>query len=158
MSTGLKGLLKVVPYTDDPKRFLDLKCIFVEKEKQLLKFAVESVRFHKNTVLLKLESIDDIDKALEYKGCYLKIDRKDLKELPEDTYYIADLINLDVYTDDNKLLGKLADIYNTGSSDIYVVKTNLGKQILLPAIADVVKSIDIKTKKIIVHLLEGLET
>ena len=66
------------------------------------------------------------------------------------------MIGLDVFTDDNEYLGKLEDIYNTGSNDIYVVKNELGKQILLPAIEDVIKSIDMDNKKVIVHLIPGL--
>lgn len=66
------------------------------------------------------------------------------------------MIGIDVYTDENILLGKLEDIFNTGSNDIYVVKDELGKQILLPAISDVIKQIDIKNKKMIVHIIKGL--
>ena len=78
------------------------------------------------------------------------------KKLPENTYYIADLINLDVYTDENNFLGKVKDIYNTGANDIYSIETPEGKEILLPAIKDVIKQIDIENKKIIVHILKGL--
>ena len=97
-----------------------------------------------------------MNQAETFKGCYLKIERKYAKKLPEDTYFIADLIGLNVYTDEGKLLGRLEDIYNSGSSDIYVVKNELGKQILLPAIKDVIKQIDLNDEKIVVHLLKGL--
>jgi len=76
--------------------------------------------------------------------------------LPEGTYFIADLIGLNVFTEDGKLLGYLEDIYNAGSSDIYVVKTELGKQVLLPSIKEVIKQVDLENEKIIVHLLKGL--
>ena len=69
---------------------------------------------------------------------------------------LGDLIGLDVYSDESKLLGKLDDVFNSGSCDIYVVKDELGKQILLPAISDVVKDINLEEKKIIVHILNGL--
>ena len=78
------------------------------------------------------------------------------KKLPEGTYFIADLIGLNVFTEDGKLLGYLEDIYNAGSSDIYVVKTELGKQVLLPSIKEVIKQVDLENEKIIVHLLKGL--
>ena len=107
-------------------------------------------------VLLKLKGIDDINQAKEFKGCYLKINRKDAKELPKGTYFIADLIGLNVYTDDGKILGKIDDIFNYGSNDIYVVKDELGKQILLPAIKEVIIQIDLENEKMIVHLLKGL--
>ena len=107
-------------------------------------------------VILKLKGIETPEQAETLRNCYIKMDRKNAKKLPEGTYYIADLIGLDVYSDDGKLLGKLDDIFNTGSNDIYVVKDELGKQILLPAISDVVKDINLEEKKIIVHILNGL--
>ena len=94
--------------------------------------------------------------AEKYKGCYLKIHRKDARELPEGVYFIADIIGSKVITDDGKILGKVDDIYNTGSNDIYVVKDELGKQILLPGIKDVLLDIDVENQKVTVHLLKGL--
>ena len=71
-------------------------------------------------------------------------------------YFIADLIGLEVYTKQNELLGKLDDVFSTGSNDVYVVKDQNGKQILLPAIKEVIKQIDLKNKKITVELINGL--
>ena len=84
------------------------------------------------------------------------VDRETEEPLEPGRYYIVDMIGLDVFTDDNEYLGKLEDIYNTGSNDIYVVKNELGKQVLLPAIEDVIKNIDMDNKKVIVHLIPGL--
>ena len=153
---GIKGQVKVVPFTDDINRFDELKQIYIQKNNSLEPFEIEEVKYHKNMVLLKLKGIDTMEQAERLRNYYIKIDRKDAKKLPEGTYFIADLIGLEVYTEENKLLGILEDIYNTGSSDIYVVKDELGKQILLPAIKDVVKTIDLENKKIIVHIIEGL--
>lgn len=153
---GIKGFLKVVPYTDDITRFDSLKKIYVEKNKSLKEMEIEEVKYHKNLVLLKLKGIDDINQTLEYKNCLIKIDRKDAVELPEDTYFIVDLIDMEVYTDENKLLGRIVDVFPTGSNDVYVVKDDLGKQTLLPAIGDVIKNVDVANKKMIVHLISGL--
>lgn len=153
---GIKGFLKVVPYTDDITRFEDLKSIYVETKNSLKTFIIEEVKYSKNLVLLKLKGIDDINTAEIYKNCYLKIDRKDAVELPEDSYFIIDLIGITVYTDNNKELGNIVDVYSTGANDIYVVKNELGKQVLIPAIGEVIKNVDIKNKKMIVHLIEGL--
>ena len=101
-------------------------------------------------IILKLKGIDTPEQAESLRNCYIKINRKDARKLPEGTYFIVDLIGLDVYTDEEKLLGTL------GSSDIYVVRTSEGKQILLPAIKDVIKKVDIENKKVIVHIIEGL--
>ena len=153
---GIKGQVKVVPFTDDINRFDELKEIFVEKKNELKLFQIEQVSYSKNMVILKLKGIENPEEAEKLRNCYLKIDRKNAKKLPEGTYFIADLIGLEVYTDENILLGKLEDIYNTGSSDIYVIKNDVGKQILLPAIKEVLKQVDLENKKIIVHIIEGL--
>ena len=155
-SYGIKGFLKVVPYTDDITRYSNLKEIYIEKNKKLEKMEIEEVKYHKNLVLLKLKGIDDINETLKYKNCYIKIDRKDAVVLPENSYFIVDLINIEVYTEEDKYLGKIIDIFPTGSNDVYVVKDELGKQILLPAIREVIKKVDIENKKMIVHLLEGM--
>lgn len=149
-------MLKVNPFTDEITRFEELKSVFIEHKKELLEFEIEDVKYQKNQVLLKLKGIDSIEEAEKYKNDYLKIDRKDAKELPKDTYFIADLIGLDVYTDSNEYLGKVDDIFPTGSNDVYVVKNDKGKQILLPGISDVIKQIDIENGKIIVTLIKGL--
>lgn len=153
---GIKGQVKIVPFTDDITRYDELKEIYVEKKNELKLFQIEQVNYKKNMVILKLKGIETVEEAEKLRNCYLKIDRKDAKKLPKDTYFIVDLLGLDVYTDEGKLLGKVDDIYNAGSSDIYVVKDELGKQILLPAIKDVLKEVDLENQKIIVHLIKGL--
>ena len=153
---GIKGIVKVNAYTDDPLEFANLKTILIEKNKKLLEFEIEEAKLHKNQVLLKIKGIDDINEAEKYRGCFIKIPREKAKKLPKDTYFIADLIGLQVYTDSGELLGKVDDIYNSVSEDIYVVKDELGKQILLPGIKDVIKQIDVDNEKIIVHLIDGL--
>ena len=153
---GIKGQLKIVPFTDDITRYYELKEIYVEKKNELKLFQIEQVNYKKNMVILKLKGIETVEEAEKLRNCYLKIDRKDAKKLPKDTYFIVDLLGLDVYTDEGKLLGKVDDIYNAGSSDIYVIKDELGKQILLPAIKDVLKEVDLENQKIIVHLIKGL--
>ena len=94
--------------------------------------------------------------AEKLKGCYIKIHRKDARKLPKDTYFIADLIGVSVYDEDGNLLGKVDDIYNNKVHDIYVIKDDLGKQILLPSTKEVIKEVDIDNDKIIVHLIDGL--
>ena len=153
---GIKGFLKIVPYTDNIKRFENLKTIYIQEKNKLQEFIIEEVKYSKNIVLLKLKGIDDVNTAEKYKNCYIKIDRKDAVKLPEDTYFIIDLIGIDVITDKNELLGQIVDVFPTGSNDVYVVKNDIGKQILLPAIAEVIKNVDINNKKMVVHMLEGL--
>lgn len=153
---GVKGMLKVKPFTDDAKRFEELKKVYICKKEKLEEVEIEEVKYHKDMVLLKVKGIDDMNEAEKVKGLYLKIDRKNAKKLPKDTYFIADLLGLEVYSDTGELLGKVDDIFRTGANDVYVIKNENGKQLLLPGIPDVIKEIDLEKEKIIVHLLKGL--
>lgn len=155
-TSGLKGEIKIKPFTDDIKKFNNLKTIYVSIEKELKEFEIEHVRFSKNMVFLKLKGIDTIEEAENYRNLYLKIKRDKDEKLEEGVYYVVDLIGCTVYTDDNQMLGKVDDVFSTGSNDVYVVKDELGKQVLLPAIKDVIKNVDIANKTITVHLMEGL--
>ena len=153
---GIKGMLKIKPFTDDIKRFDNLEKVYVETNKTKKQYEIEQVKYHKDMVLIKFKGIDKVEDAELLRNSYLKVNRKDEPELEEGTYYIVDLIGLDVYSDEGNLLGKLDDIFNNGSCDIYVVKDEFGKQLLLPAISDVIKEINLDEKKIVVHILKGL--
>ena len=155
-TSGLKGEIKIKPFTDDITKFNSFKTIYISVKKELKEFEIEHVRFSKNMVFLKLKGIDTIEEAENYRNLYLKIKRDKDEKLEEDTYYIVDILGCKVYTDEQKELGEVVDVFSTGSNDVYVVKDELGKQVLLPAIKDVIKNVDIENKLIIVHLLEGL--
>lgn len=153
---GIKGFVKIYPYVDDITRFDDLKNVYIKSKKSNQKMEIEEVKYQKNMVLVKFKGIETIEEAEKLRNSYIEIDRKDAIKLEEGQYFIADLLGLDVFTDTGEKLGILEDIFNAGSSDIYVVKNELGKQFLLPYIDDVVKDIDLKNEKIVVHLIEGL--
>ena len=155
-TSGLKGVVKVNPFTDDMSRFEELKKVFIEKNKELTEYEIEEVRYHKNQVLLKFKNIDSIEKAEKFRNCYIKISRKDAKKLPEDTYFIVDLIDINVYLENNEYVGKIIDVFSTGSNDVYVIKREENSDLLIPAIKDVVKKVDIKNKKMIINLIKGL--
>ena len=153
---GIKGEIKVSPFTNDINRFDELEKVYIKTKTGEKQYKIENVKYHKNMVLLKLKGIDKIEDAEMLRNAYLEIDREDAIPLEKDTYSIADLLGLEVYTEDGKILGKVDDIYNTGSNDIYVVKDEMGKQVLLPGIKDVIKNVDLENSKIIVHLIPGL--
>jgi len=156
-TNGLKGFLKVKPLTDDITKFERLEFVYIQEGKELIKKQIEKVRYVKNMVLLKLEGVDDINEAEKYKNFYLKIDKNEaIKDLPENSYLLVDILECEVFTEEGEHLGKMVDVLQTGSNDVYVVKNDLGKEILLPAIKDVVKNIDIQNKKIMVKLMDGL--
>ena len=155
-TSGLKGVLKIKPFTDDIKKFSNLKTIYIKTKNGLKEFKIEQVRYVKNMVMLKLAGIDTVEEAEKYRNLYIKILRDQEEELEEGSYYVVDILGCKVNTDTNQELGKVVDVFQTGSNDVYVVKDEQGKQILLPAIKQVIKNVDVKNKIIIVHLLEGL--
>ncbi len=153
---GIKGFVKVNPFVDDISRYNDLKKVILKKGKSAEEYEVEEVKYHKDMVLVKFKGINTVEEAEKLRNSYLEVDRQNSIPLQEGTYFIADLLGLDVITEEGKMLGKLDDIFNTGSNDIYSVKTEDGKQLLLPAISDVIKEINLLENKIVIHLLEGL--
>lgn len=155
-TNGVRGFVKVKPFTDDIKRFSKLKTVFLTINKELVEYEIEEVKYLNSMVLLKLKGIDSIEEAEKYRNCYLKIHRKDAVKLPKNSYFIVDLIGCEVYSDEDELLGKVEDVFSTGSNDVYVVRNEIGKQILIPAISSVVKNVDIENKRIVVKLIEGL--
>ena len=153
---GIKGFVKIVPWVNDITRFDNLKKVYIKTKNEQKVLEIEEVKYHKNMVLLKFKGVETIEQAETLKNSYLEIDREDAIPLEEGTYFIADLLESEVYSEEGDKLGILEDIYNTGSNDIYVVKNELGKTILLPGIPEVIKEVDIENQKIIVHLLKGL--
>ena len=153
---GIKGMVKIKPFTDDINRFDKLKKVYIKNKDGKKEYQIQEVKYHKNMVLMKLEGIDTVEQADLLRQSYLLVNRDDEEPLEEGVYYIVDLIGLEVYTDEGVLLGNVDDIFNTGSNDIYVVKDGKGKQILLPGIPDVIKNVDLESGKIIVHLILGL--
>ena len=125
---GIKGEVKVFPLTDDIKRFDDLETVYVKNKKESQLYNIESIKYHKNFVLIKFKEINTVEQAETLRNSYLEVDRAQAIPLNEGEYFIADLIGLEVYSDEGKLIGKVDDIYNTGANDIYVVKDDLGKQ------------------------------
>ena len=153
---GIKGMVKVKPFTDDCKRFDKLKKVYIKNKNSKKKYEIDEIKHHKGMVLIKFKGIDNPEQANLLRENYILVNREEEEPLEENTYYIVDMIGLEVYTEENEFLGNLEDIFNTGSNDIYVVKNELGKQILLPAIEEVIKKIDMENKKVIVHLIPGL--
>ena len=146
---GIKGFVKIYPYVDDITRFDDLKTVYISTKKQEKELEIEEIKYQKNMVLAKFKGIDTVENAEKLRNSYVKIDRKDAIKLEEGQYFIADLLGLEVFLDTGEKLGILDDIFNNGSTDIYVVKNDEGKEILLPAIKDVLKQVDLENKKII---------
>jgi 16S rRNA processing protein RimM len=152
---GHKGAIKVQPLTDYPERFEELENLFLVDGDNKERFTITSIKYQKNNLILEIKEIKDMNQAELYKGKFLFIEEKDARPLPEGRYYIFQLVGLDVYENDT-LLGKISEVIQTGSNDVYIVKRGEGeKDLLIPVLKKVVKNIDLENKKMQVELLEG---
>ena len=153
---GVCGEVKVFPTTDDVKRFKKLKKVILDTGKEQLPLEIEGVKFFKQFVILKFRGIDNINDIEKYKGKSLLVDRKDAVKLKKDEYFIADMIGMDVFTEDGELFGALKDVMETGANDVYIIEMSDGKEVLVPAIKQCILDVDIENRKMVIHLLEGL--
>ncbi len=153
---GIRGEVKVFPTTDDVNRFKKLKEVHLDTGKELLLLHPESVKFFKQFVILKFKEFNSINDVEAYKGKSLLVDRINAVRLKKDEYFIADLIGLDVVTDEGEAFGILKDVMQTGANDVYIVERINGDEVLLPAIKECVKEIDVENGKITVRIMDGL--
>ena len=153
---GIRGEVKVYPTTDNVRRFDDLKEVILDTGKEQLILHVTSVKYFKNMVILKFKEFDNINDIIPYKGMDLLVTRENAIPLEEGEYYIADIIGSKVMTDEDKILGTLTDVLQTGANDVYVVKTKDGKEVLLPSIEECILDRDIENKIVKVHIMKGL--
>ena len=153
---GIRGEVKVFPTTDDAKRFKKLKNVILDNGKEKIDMEIASVKFFKNMVILKFKGIDDINDVEKYKKAELYVTRENAVPLKKDEYFIADLIGVEVTSDEGEALGVIDDVLQTGANDVYVIKKAGCQDLLVPAIKACIKEVDIENQKMIVHLLAGL--
>lgn len=153
---GHFGEVRVWPQTDFSERFENMKKVFVSKGGHPDVYNIDRVRYHKQFVIIKFAEVPDMNGAEALKGALLQIEQKDLMPLPENTFYIFELVGMAVYTVAGDNLGVIRDIIQTGSNDVYVIKSPAGKDILIPALKHVVKEINVEEKKMVVEPLPGL--
>lgn len=153
---GIRGEVKVYPTTDDATRFDDLKRVILDAGKQQIPLEIQNVKYFKQFVILKFKGIDNINDIEHYKRCPLLVSREDAVDLGEDEYFIADIIGMEVYTEDGVYFGLLKDVMETGANDVYVIDSKDHGEVLLPAIKDCILDVDEEAGKIKIHLMEGL--
>ena len=149
---GIKGNLKVVSHSDDPDKFFNLERVIIDGKD----FEIEHAQGNKQFILLKLKGIDDMNAAIKLKGKMLKVPETDALVLEEGEYYIRDIYDMEVYEADGEFLGVISDILFTGANDVYIVKKEGAKDLLIPAIKECIVDVDVEAKKMTVKLLEGL--
>ncbi len=156
---GVMGEVKIAPETDDIKRFKKLKSVLVVRPQDgnPTERKVESVKLQNEFVILKLEGIDDRDVANKYRGYEIRIPRGEGVKLPEDTYYIGDLIGCTVVETDGNVLGKVDNVFTAGGSDVYSIIDEQKRNIMIPALGETIMNVDIENCIITVKLLPGLK-
>ena len=155
---GVIGEVNVFPTTDDPKRFRRLKEVILVQGKNEKTVEIESVKFFKNMVILKLSGYDDRDAVEKLRQCSLFVPREKAVRLKEDEYFIADLMGLKVLDGDaeDAELGTLEDVMETGANDVYVIRLLDGRELLLPAIKQCILEVNVEEGFVRVHVLDGL--
>ncbi len=153
---GNKGEVNVLPLTESIDRFKNLDNVFLRNKNSQTVLNIEKIRIKKETVILKLKDIENIEEAKMIVGSFLEVERKNAVKLPKDTYFIFEIIGLEVYTENNIFLGKIENVINTGSNDIYIVKGENKKELLIPAIREVVKNVNLEKRRITINMVDGL--
>lgn len=153
---GVHGEVKVFPMTDDVNRFKKKKDYIIETKKGNIEVKVTSAKFFKQFVILKFDGYDSIESVESYKGCGLFVTRKNAVSLAKDEFFIADLIDLKVIDEEEKPFGTVKDVLQTGANDVYVVETEDGKEVLLPAIKECILQIDMDSRVMKIHIMPGL--
>ena len=155
---SLKGEVKVISSTDfEEERFKKGSKLLITRGNQLIReVVVQSYRNHKNFLLVKFEGIDSVEEAEKLKNLQIKIDSDEVGELEENEFYFHQIIGCEVFDENDRNLGEIIDILTPGANDVWVIKGEEGKEILIPYIEDVVKQIDITNKKVSIEVMEGL--
>lgn len=152
---GIAGEVKVFPTTDDMNRFKKLKEVILDTGKETQLLHIQQVRFFKNMVIVKFKEFQSINDVERLRGKSLYVTRENAVKLQKDEYFIADMIGIQVVSDEGEDLGILQDVMQTGANDVYVVGKD-GEELLIPAIKDCILSVNVEEGKMEVHLLPGL--
>ncbi|MCX5837549.1 MAG: ribosome maturation factor RimM [Deltaproteobacteria bacterium] len=155
-SHGLAGRMKVLSYLESPEALHDLSGLFVGRSvSEAVLFSLVALQAGKGFFILQLRGIDDRDAAARLRGCSVWMPSEEMQKLPEGEYYWREIIGLQVLTEENQILGRIEAVFPTGGNDVYVCRGG-GREILLPAIDDVVRKIDTDRGVMVVRLLKGL--
>ena len=153
---GIKGEVKVDPVSPDPERYSRLEEVYIQTKDKTQTYSIQKVRVADRFVFLKLFGIDSRSEAELLRGAEVLITAKDLIQPSPDEYFIHDLVGCQVITEDGNLVGKLIGVVQLSSNDVYIVSRGTGDEILIPAVKQVIKQVNVKNQVIIIHSLEGL--
>ena len=130
--------------------------VFLDTGREKLPLEIQGVKFFKQFVIVKFKELDTINEVERFRRCPLLVPREDAVPLEEDEYYIADMIGMQVETEDGEAFGILKDVMETGANDVYVIDSISHGEVLVPAIKECIRKVDVAEGKMIVHLMDGL--
>ncbi|MFN2281826.1 MAG: ribosome maturation factor RimM [Anaerolineales bacterium] len=151
---GIRGEIRMSVLTDYPELISPGKMVYVGPQNQA--YTIKDLRWHGGDLLLSLEELPDRTAVEVFRNVMVSMKSSDIPVLPEGEYYLHQLVGMEVVTDQGEALGKLAEILITGANDVYLVRTPAGKELLLPAIDEVIREIDLELGLIRAHLIAGL--
>ncbi len=153
---GIKGELRVFPYTDEQTRFSAVNKLLAGGRE----YAVESVRYQKDMVVLKLKGVDDRNAAEALRNQLLAISRDDIWDNPEDTYFVKDLVGMKVVSEDGKPIGTLSNVLENPANDLYEISPEDTSKpaFLVPAVKEFILDVDLENRVMTIHLMEGLDS
>lgn len=154
---GLRGEVKISAWTNSPEDFEDFSYALVKNAGTTKKLNIDGIKYQKNNIIVKFREVNSIEEAQNYKNSVLYLPKEELGKLPENVYYIADLLGCIVFSENGDKIGVLCDVFSTGSNDVYDIKREGAKNLLVPIIDGVVKSVDTENGKITIKIPEGLE-
>lgn len=147
---GLKGHVRVRPYTDDPGRFFDLERVYLRDVDSFTPLELADAQVEGDTVVLLFQGVTDRTAAELLNGKEIYISREDAVELPPDSYFIVDLVGCRVVDDRGTFIGRVADVLQPGAADVYVLRDGPRGEVMFPSLKDLILSTDIAAKQIIV--------
>lgn len=156
-SHGIKGEVKVYPTTDDNARFKELKKCYLSNGKETLEVSCTSCKFLKNMVILKFKEYDNINDIERFKNYDILVDREDAVALQDGEFFICDVLDADVYDQNDDKIGTLQDVLETSANDVFVVKKDDGGEILIPVVPEFVYDVDTENRKVKVKTFEMVD-
>jgi len=153
---GVKGEIKVDPVSSDLERYTHLDTVHINGKNINETFPIQRVRISDRYVFFKIRGIENRDDATALSGAELLIGEADLLKPSAGEYFIHDLVGCRVYSEEGSLIGQLQEVVQLISNDIWIIKDENQREILIPAIQDVIRQVDVSDKKITVHVIEGL--
>ncbi|WP_300410366.1 ribosome maturation factor RimM [Lagierella sp.] len=149
---GIKGDIKIYPLTEYPDRFEEDVDFYIDEK---IRVNITKVRYNRGLVYVSLKGYDNINQVLGFKDKYIYVKEEDAVALPEDNYFISDLVGMEV-VDRGKVVGHVEEVLLNSTNDIYRCVAKDGREFMIPAVKAFIKEIDVKNKKLHVELIEGM--